>query len=745
MATRLRSTLSRVYDSISPVVSMTSTSPDSTRTAPIPVIVTFSKPVTGFVSTEILITNGTLSNFTGSNDSYAFNLNPSGQGTVTATIAANVAQDSAGNWNTAAAAFIRVYDTIAPTVIIDLQDGSDSGILPSDNLTNVASPVFNAVFSEPVMDFNSSDLSNTGTASGCSFGIGTPAGNTYPVTVTSCSGGTVIIRLAANGITDVAGNPNLVSSSPVVTIDRDAPAVIFDLQSLSDSGISNSDDLTNALVPVFDARFNEPIFELLPANFTNAGTAGGCSFLIGSPVVNTYPLSLSTCTDGTIVLRLAAAQISDAAGNMNAQTLGPTVTIDRTAPAFSGVTPAANGFINSVTSSSDVGYGLTESIVNGSLSIIWTGGVNDPAAHICNLIGSALTIGSHTNLDLSDTVNGCQAAQSLVSNATYTFGFTGSDAAGNPAVQINRTNVTFDNTVPTITLSAPSAASTKNGPVTFTVIYSDLNFNASTLSAGNITLNKFPNENETIDGTISVDSGIGSTRTITVSNITPGNGTLGISIAAGTASDKAGNLAPASGASATFIVDNTPPTIFQWPGPGIENGGYYIVRNQTVQLEVEVDDSKTSSGINRVVFYRWCPANWCLPTPGLYLEIGRVTSSPYRILFDASVLTLPGPNQFDAYVFDNAGNFYKSTIWLNHIPTVIVHKSGDGEGTVSSLDSHIDCGSTCAYGYDVGTQVTLTATPVFPSTFTGWSGACTGMGTCRLTMSEDKTVTANFS
>jgi large repetitive protein len=55
-------------------------------------------------------------------------------------------------------------------------------------------------------------------------------------------------------------------------------------------------------------------------------------------------------------------------------------------------------------------------------------------------------------------------------------------------------------------------------------------------------------------------SGSGTTRTVTITNTT-GDGTIGISIAAGTASDMAGNTAGAAGPSATFIVDNTPPSI----------------------------------------------------------------------------------------------------------------------------------------------------------------------------------------
>ena len=114
---------------------------------------------------------------------------------------------------------------------------------------------------------------------------------------------------------------------------------------------------------------------------------------------------------------------------------------------------------------------------------------------------------------------------------------------------------TVDNIAPTISIGTPSASFTAGTPVTYTVTYADANFNSSTLAAANITLN----ETGTASGTIGV-SGSGLTRTVTVSNIT-GNGSLGISIAAGTASDLAGNLAPAAGPSTTFAVDNTAPTV----------------------------------------------------------------------------------------------------------------------------------------------------------------------------------------
>jgi hypothetical protein len=76
--------------------------------------------------------------------------------------------------------------------------------------------------------------------------------------------------------------------------------------------------------------------------------------------------------------------------------------------------------------------------------------------------------------------------------------------------------------------------------------------------------------------------------------------------------------------------------------------------------------------------------------------------------------------------------------------TLSVRNAGSGTGTVTSSPAGISCGPTCARGFDWGTTVTLTATPASGSSFTGWSGGCTGTGTCRLTMTRAQAATATF-
>jgi Putative Ig domain/Divergent InlB B-repeat domain len=67
-----------------------------------------------------------------------------------------------------------------------------------------------------------------------------------------------------------------------------------------------------------------------------------------------------------------------------------------------------------------------------------------------------------------------------------------------------------------------------------------------------------------------------------------------------------------------------------------------------------------------------------------------------------------------------------------------------GSGTVTSTPSGISCGSTCSASFANGAQVTLNETPASGWVFSGWSGACSGTGSCVVTMSAAESVTAAF-
>ena len=181
---------------------------------------------------------------------------------------------------------------------------------------------------------------------------------------------------------------------------------------------------------------------------------------------------------------------------------------------------------------------------------------------------SAVTGLSASNFALSTTgsISGASITSVTGSGSTYTVTVNtgtgdgtiglnlGNTTALTPGILLARyplpANLYHNRHIPAITISAPSVNTilSGTGQVTYTITYADANFNNSTLTATNITLNS----TGSATGTLSV-SGSGLADTVTISGIT-GSGSLGISIAAGTASDLAGNTAATAGPSATFLV-----------------------------------------------------------------------------------------------------------------------------------------------------------------------------------------------
>ena len=120
-----------------PTVTITSTESGTTNLTSIPVTVTFSESVTGFVAGDITVSNGTVSSFAGSGASYTFNITPATSGAVTVNIVAGIAQDAAANNNTAAPQFSISYSNASK--VIDVQCGSTIAALNSTISCDVVS------------------------------------------------------------------------------------------------------------------------------------------------------------------------------------------------------------------------------------------------------------------------------------------------------------------------------------------------------------------------------------------------------------------------------------------------------------------------------------------------------------------------------------------------------------------------------------------------------------------------------
>ena len=105
---------------------------------------------------------------------------------------------------------------------------------------------------------------------------------------------------------------------------------------------------------------------------------------------------------------------------------------------------------------------------------------------------------------------------------------------------------------------------------------------------------------------------------------------------------------------------------------------------------------------------------------------GTVTTADFGLL-RSRLGTAPGPAAID----------------LRYPLTVA--KAGTGTGAVSSVPAGINCGADCGEAYSHNSVVQLTAAPVAGSTFSSWTGACIGTGSCVVTMAAARSVSATFT
>jgi len=73
-----------------------------------------------------------------------------------------------------------------------------------------------------------------------------------------------------------------------------------------------------------------------------------------------------------------------------------------------------------------------------------------------------------------------------------------------------------------------------------------------------------------------------------------------------------------------------------------------------------------------------------------------------------------------------------------------VTRSGNGQGSVTSAPTGINCPSTCTVMGLRTSSYVLTASAAPGSQFTGWAGGCTGTGTCTANLNSARAVTATF-
>ncbi|MCP4856076.1 MAG: hypothetical protein GY903_16450, partial [Fuerstiella sp.] len=325
-------------------------------------------------------------------DSYVI-INNDGTDTVSGTFAglaegAVISTDFLGSGETATITYaggtdnndvvIKIVDITPPNPpsTPDLDPVSDSGLSNTDDLTNVTTPTFSGT-AEPD---STVELFSDVTGS-----LGTVAANATTGTWSITSG--VALADGTHHITAIATNTalNVSAASGVltVTIDTAAPATpgIPDLDASSDTGSSNTDDITADTTPTISGTA-EPngIVEIF-----DGGTSLGTTTANGT---GDWTFTASTLADGLHNLTAAA---TDAAGNVSAASGVLTVTIDTAAPATPATPDLDAGSDTGSSNTDDITADETPTIsgtAEANATVEMFGGTTAPGTTTVNTLGS---------------------------------------------------------------------------------------------------------------------------------------------------------------------------------------------------------------------------------------------------------------------------------------------------------------------------------------------------------------------
>ncbi len=511
---------------------------DPSNNSPILFTVVFSENVTGFATGDVTLggtAGATTAVVTGGPATYQVAVSGMGSsGTVTASLAAGVATDAAGNGNAASTSADNTvtYTTAGPTVTVNQAAGQ---LDP----TNGSPILFTVVFSAPVTGFTTGDVTLGGTA-GATTAVVTGAGTTYTVSVSGMtSGGTVTASIGAGVAVDGALNANVASASTdnTVTYDTTAPTVTIN------QAAAQADPTSGATIQ-FTVVFSEAVTGFATGDVTLGGTAGATTANVtGGPT--TYTVSVTGMTQsGTVTASIAAGVAADPAGTANAASTSAdnTVTYDITPPTVT---------INQAAAQADP--------TNGS-PILFTVVFSEP---VSGFVTGDVTLGGTAGATTAIVTGGPSTYTVSVSGMTANGTVTASIAAGVATDAANVANlaststdnvVTRDASPPTVTINQAAAqADPINGsPILFTVVFSEP---VVGFAGGDVTLGG------TAGATTANVTGGPSTYTVSVSGMT-GNGTVTASIAAGAATDAAGNASVASTSTDNVVTyDNSAPTV----------------------------------------------------------------------------------------------------------------------------------------------------------------------------------------
>ncbi len=370
-----------IIDTSRPAVnSVTTTAASPTGTAPIPISVIFSKPVSGFSLSGISVTNGTAGDLTGSGTAYTFNVTPANSGTVSIGIHADAAQDTAGNQNIAHPGLSVVFDNEPPTATVTysttaLTNGTVTAtIVPSEAVT---------------VTNNGGSTSRTFTDNGdFTFEFEDAAGN------------------AGSVIATVANIDKIAPTAPTVTISSDNP----------NAALAKAGDKVTLSITASEA-VQTPTVTIAgkPTAVNDSGDGSDTTWKAE------YTIDVGD-NEGLAVFTLNFKDLAgNAAAQVTATTDGSTVTFDKTAPyitimsSIPGTTNAASIPVTFMFSESVVGFGPEDITVgNGTVNNLNQTGAFDYNAEIIPAGQGNVTVDIAAGVVQDAAGNGNIAAPQLI-------------------------------------------------------------------------------------------------------------------------------------------------------------------------------------------------------------------------------------------------------------------------------------------------------------------------------------------
>jgi hypothetical protein len=282
-------------------------------------------------------------------------------------------------------------DAVAPEVTLSTTTASTTRGTVIDFVVAGSEPLNCA--SVDKSQFNSVGLSGLTTPE--PLGDGTCGFSGISSVAPGTTGSSGITGVSTLSITDLAGNvATSVTGAPTVTVNRAFPTVTsIALKTSSDTGVSNSDGVSNASTLEYDVSFSESVVAISATDFRNDGTATGCVFTPSLSSGSSVVVAVSACTEGTVDFGLNALTVTGVHGDGPATNASATgVLIDRTAPSATAFTPSNGATAVDIDDNLSLTFSEAVTTVTGDVVIRTSSAVVATIA-----IGSAVVTGSGTN------------------------------------------------------------------------------------------------------------------------------------------------------------------------------------------------------------------------------------------------------------------------------------------------------------------------------------------------------------